>query len=161
MWNPNLQESQILKSLRFCMYAALNSFMLQHPYESAKIWLNTDARTIHISATLMQKERKDKPWSPIFLVVITCTNDDTSNRNLQLFQNKKATLQNIFSRCSVVIVLSQCHHGVVMVSSWCRHDYTHETYRVAISTKTWVECICTLYTLISNILIRILCHKKE
>ena len=43
-----------------------------------------------------------------------------------------------------------CHLSSCVVC--CRHDYTHKTYRVAISTKTWVECIRTLYTLISDIL---------
>ena len=55
----------------------------------------------------------------------------------------------------------QCRHGVVTVSSWCRQDNTHETYRVAISTKTWVACICTLYTLISDILKRIFVIKRS
>ena len=65
----------------------------------------------------------------------------------------------VVSQC-VGTVSSWCRHSVVMVRSRCRHNYTHETYRVAISAKTWVACICTLYILTCDTLKRILCHKK-
>ena len=87
------------------------------------------------------------------------TNDDTSIRNLQLFKKKNNLAKHFLTLSSWC--RPQCRHGVVTVSSWCRQDNTHETYRVAISTKTWVACICTLYTLISDILKRIFVIKRS
>ena len=36
----------------------------------------------------------------------------------------------------VVMVQSWCSHGVVTMQARCSHDYTYETYRAEISTKT-------------------------
>ena len=56
---------------------------------------------------------------------------------------KQKTTKNISSRFrhGVAMVSSRCRHHVVTVSSQCRHcvvTITLKTYRVAISTKTWV-----------------------